>query len=253
MRSFISIYEIFFVLFLWIWSPHMVSWAFSELAHASVFTSFSLQILVESLCFFFSICAFFSLSSFSFIFILYVEAFLWSFIACNNTATIPTPIMALQFKILHRIMLQSTMFILVMDLVLLRLHCHWMGAIIFLGLVPYVVLWMLRTSINSLMEVFQFLYLLIQIVKLGNDETVWFILGLQNRWFLKLLCPSFLIKNVIDVWIELKEWFLKSGRIRVAKLRYGMNNLKQGSLSVTNFFTELKILWDELEIYRPLP
>lgn len=32
-----------------------------------------------------------------------------------------------------------------------------------------------------------------------------------------------------------------------------MNSFKQGNLTVTDFFTEMKILWEELENYRPLP
>lgn len=61
------------------------------------------------------------------------------------------------------------------------------------------------------------------------------------------------IENVSDVWNELKERFSKADRIRVSKLRSDINNLKQGSLSVSEYFASLKILWDELDSYRPIP
>jgi len=32
-----------------------------------------------------------------------------------------------------------------------------------------------------------------------------------------------------------------------------ISSFKQGELIVTNCFTQLKILWDELNLFRPLP
>jgi hypothetical protein len=59
--------------------------------------------------------------------------------------------------------------------------------------------------------------------------------------------------NAIDVWLDLQERFSKADRIRVATLRTSINNLKQGTKSVLEYFTELKSLWEELYSHRPLP
>ena len=59
--------------------------------------------------------------------------------------------------------------------------------------------------------------------------------------------------TAFDVWQDLKERFSKVDRIRIANLRSSINNLKQGSKSVWEYFTELKALWEELHSHRHLP
>jgi len=61
------------------------------------------------------------------------------------------------------------------------------------------------------------------------------------------------IDNVSDVWKELKERFSKAGRIRVWKLKSKINNLKQGTSSVNDYYTELRSLWEEFDSHRPTP
>ena len=61
------------------------------------------------------------------------------------------------------------------------------------------------------------------------------------------------LENALEVWNDLQERFSKIDRIRVSTLRMEINNLKQGSKSVLDYFTELRGLWEELNSYRPLP
>jgi len=61
------------------------------------------------------------------------------------------------------------------------------------------------------------------------------------------------IDNVSDVWKELKERFSKADRIRVWKLKFEINNLKQGNSSVNDYFTELRSLWEVFDSHRPTP
>nr|KYP39770.1 hypothetical protein KK1_038908 [Cajanus cajan] len=61
------------------------------------------------------------------------------------------------------------------------------------------------------------------------------------------------LENSIDVWQELKERFSQGDLIRISDIQQEIYGLRQGSLSVTNFFTELKVLWEELESYMPTP
>lgn len=41
--------------------------------------------------------------------------------------------------------------------------------------------------------------------------------------------------------------------IRISDLQEEIYHFKQGELSVTDYFTQLKILWDELINFRPYP
>ncbi|XP_057456379.1 uncharacterized protein LOC130747451 [Lotus japonicus] len=61
------------------------------------------------------------------------------------------------------------------------------------------------------------------------------------------------IENVIDVWNELKERFSQVDLIRISELQSEISNLRQGSSTITDFFTELKTLWEEIDGFRPLP
>jgi hypothetical protein len=56
-----------------------------------------------------------------------------------------------------------------------------------------------------------------------------------------------------EVWEDLKERFSKADRIRISTLRSSINNLKQGSKPVSEYFTEMRALWEELNSHRPLP
>ncbi|KAK2387257.1 putative mitochondrial protein [Trifolium repens] len=59
--------------------------------------------------------------------------------------------------------------------------------------------------------------------------------------------------NAIEAWLDLHERFSKADRIRIATLRNSINNLKQGTKSVLDYFTEMKALWEELHSHRPIP
>lgn len=101
---------------------------------------------------------------------------------------------------------------------------------------------------------------LTQALKPGSAATTLFILGC-----LVLFPPSIVLfppsiaqswvymELATNVWKDLKERFSQGVHVCVAELQQEMNSLKQGNMSITDFFTEMKILWEELENYRPLP
>nr|KYP43959.1 hypothetical protein KK1_034599 [Cajanus cajan] len=77
-------------------------------------------------------------------------------------------------------------------------------------------------------------------------------------WMLKAVSPSIAqsiicMDNAFDIWNDLKDRFSQGDMIRISDLQEMISSFKQGELSVTNYFTELKILWDELDLLRPLP
>lgn len=81
---------------------------------------------------------------------------------------------------------------------------------------------------------------------------------LVHSWILNCVSPAIaqtiiFLENALDVWIDLKERFAKTDRIRVPNLRVEINNLKQGNKSVLDYFTELRGLWEELNSHRTIP
>lgn len=60
------------------------------------------------------------------------------------------------------------------------------------------------------------------------------------------------IDKAINVWKTLKNRFSQGDLFQILYLEDVIIIQKQGEI-VTSYFTELRILWDELENYRPLP
>ncbi|GAU25332.1 hypothetical protein TSUD_375950 [Trifolium subterraneum] len=61
------------------------------------------------------------------------------------------------------------------------------------------------------------------------------------------------MENAFDVWNDLKERFAQSDLVRISELQQEIYALKQDSRIVTEFYSALKLLWEELEIYLPMP
>ncbi|KAK4271923.1 hypothetical protein QN277_020544 [Acacia crassicarpa] len=60
------------------------------------------------------------------------------------------------------------------------------------------------------------------------------------------------IDKASDVWEDLHARFSQSDVFRLADLQEDIQGLKQGDLTVSDYFTKLKILWDEYLTLRPL-
>ncbi|GAU45704.1 hypothetical protein TSUD_86800 [Trifolium subterraneum] len=61
------------------------------------------------------------------------------------------------------------------------------------------------------------------------------------------------MENAVDVWMDLKERFAQGYLIRISELMQEIYSLQQGSKTVTEFYSDLKILWEEFEIYMSVP
>ncbi|XP_050217669.1 uncharacterized protein LOC126668521 [Mercurialis annua] len=77
-------------------------------------------------------------------------------------------------------------------------------------------------------------------------------------WILRSLSPSIAqsilwIDTAIDVWKHLFDRFSQGNAIRVSDLQEEIYAYKQNNLSITDYFTQLKILWDEYVNLRMLP
>jgi hypothetical protein len=81
---------------------------------------------------------------------------------------------------------------------------------------------------------------------------------LVSSWLLNSVSPSIaqsvvFLENAIDIWNELRERFSQGDLVRISELQQEIYALKQDSRSVTDFYSTLKILWEELELYMPIP
>ncbi|KAJ8774308.1 hypothetical protein K2173_011111 [Erythroxylum novogranatense] len=56
-----------------------------------------------------------------------------------------------------------------------------------------------------------------------------------------------------EIWNDLRERFSQGDLYRISDLQEEIYAFKQHDRSVTDYFTELKVLWDELTQFRPLP
>jgi hypothetical protein len=80
---------------------------------------------------------------------------------------------------------------------------------------------------------------------------------LVHSWILNSVSDSIaqslvFMENVVDVWNDLKERFSQGDLVRIAELQQKIYALKQDWQSVTECYSALKLLWEELELYLPI-
>ena len=56
-----------------------------------------------------------------------------------------------------------------------------------------------------------------------------------------------------DIWKDFKSRNSQGDLLRILELQQDMASIKQGDQSITDYFTKLRVIWDELESYRPDP
>ena len=54
-----------------------------------------------------------------------------------------------------------------------------------------------------------------------------------------------------EIWKDLKDRFQQQNGPRLYQIKKDLMNLQQGNLSMSNYFTQMKALWDEMQEYRP--
>lgn len=59
--------------------------------------------------------------------------------------------------------------------------------------------------------------------------------------------------KAVDVCKDLKSQYSQGDLMQISYLQHEAASIKQGDISVTDFFTKLRIIWDELESFRPNP
>src|ERR1044072_789334 len=80
--------------------------------------------------------------------------------------------------------------------------------------------------------------------------------NLLLSWIQRAISPS-IARSVIwmdsafEVWEDLRERFSQGDLVRVFELQQQISQLMQGAMSVTDYFTNLRVFWEELDSYRP--
>ncbi|XP_043694044.1 uncharacterized protein LOC122644717 [Telopea speciosissima] len=77
-------------------------------------------------------------------------------------------------------------------------------------------------------------------------------------WILNVLSPDLAasviyVESAHDVWKELEERFSRSNASRIFHLKRSIATIQQGTDTLSAYFTKLKVLWDELCSYIPVP
>ncbi|KAL5557370.1 hypothetical protein UlMin_039606 [Ulmus minor] len=61
------------------------------------------------------------------------------------------------------------------------------------------------------------------------------------------------INTAVEMWNDLHDRFSQGNGPRIFQLKQEIHAFTQGSLDVSGYFTKLKIFWDELRDFKPLP
>ena len=82
--------------------------------------------------------------------------------------------------------------------------------------------------------------------------------NLVHSWLMNSVTPSIAqsliyTDSAADAWNDLQARFSRADRVRISTLQRDLHSFRQNSLSVTEYFTELKSYWEELEVFRPIP
>ena len=77
-------------------------------------------------------------------------------------------------------------------------------------------------------------------------------------WIINCISPKIATsmmyhKTAKEVWKKLQTMFSQGNGPRIYQLQKDLASFSQGELSVSDYFTSLSILWDEIQNYEPLP
>ncbi|QHO01094.1 uncharacterized protein DS421_13g412040 [Arachis hypogaea] len=59
--------------------------------------------------------------------------------------------------------------------------------------------------------------------------------------------------NAIDLWQDLKHLYYQGDIFQIAEIEEELFSMRQGALFITEYFTMLKAVWEELQNFRPVP
>ena len=79
-----------------------------------------------------------------------------------------------------------------------------------------------------------------------------------GNWIINSVSPKIqasiiYIDTALEIWIVLKDTFCQGNGPKVFNIQKQIAKIHQGEQSITDYFTQLKLLWDQLQNYSPFP
>ena len=81
-----------------------------------------------------------------------------------------------------------------------------------------------------------------------NDIVSIWLLNLVSK---EIVASAVYANSATAIWKDIQDRFLQSNGPRIFKLKKSLVGLPQGFLSVSQYFTKLKIIWEELNTFKP--
>lgn len=75
----------------------------------------------------------------------------------------------------------------------------------------------------------------------------------MNALSKELSCSAIFVETARELWVDLKDHFSQINGPRIFQIQSDINSISPGNKSISSYFTRLKTLWDELNLYNPLP
>ena len=79
-----------------------------------------------------------------------------------------------------------------------------------------------------------------------------------GTWLTNSISPKLQVSIIyedttLEIWNYLKNRFSQTNGPRVFNLQEEIAELQQGEMNITDFFTQLKVFWDQLQNLSPFP
>ena len=82
--------------------------------------------------------------------------------------------------------------------------------------------------------------------------------NMVGSWLMKAVSPQIRVSityrdTALEIWNDLRDTHSQGNGPRVFQLQKDIALMCQGNSSITNYFTQLKLFWDQLQNFRPTP
>ena len=82
--------------------------------------------------------------------------------------------------------------------------------------------------------------------------------NMVGSWLMKANSPQIQISityrdTTLEIWNDLRDTHSQGNNPMVFQLQKDIASINQGDSSITTYFTQLKVYWDELQNFRPMP
>ena len=82
--------------------------------------------------------------------------------------------------------------------------------------------------------------------------------NMVGSWLMKVISPQIRISvtyrdTTLEIWNDLRDTHFQGNGPRVFQLQKDIASINRGDSSITTYFTQLKVYWDQLKNFRPNP